>query len=145
SLEQSSQGAPERGGGQVRILVLGPGSFFGEMAIMADQPEPFTVRAYQSSVVMEAPKAAVHRLWPQSPSLKSTREELYRRRALWTYARPPSSLGNLPESAVRELLAAAELVLVKAGEYVVREGYPPQDVYLVRSGFLRVTRQLPDG
>ena len=142
SLEQSSSSS---GGGQLRILVLGPGSFFGEMAIMADQPEPFTVRAYQGSVVMEVPKAAVHRLMSQSAPFKGTMEELYRRRALWTYASLPSSLGGLPENAVRELLASAELAMVKAGEFIVREGYPPQDVYLVRSGFLRVSRQMPGG
>jgi CRP-like cAMP-binding protein/Fe-S-cluster-containing hydrogenase component 2 len=148
SLEQSSASASGPGaamGGQVRILVLGPGSFFGEMAIMADQPEPFTVRAYDGSVVMEVPKAAAHRLMSQSPPFKATMEELYRRRALWTYARLPSSLGGVPELAVRELLSAAERQMIKAGEFITREGFPPQDVFLVRSGFLRVSRQMPGG
>ena len=70
--------------GVARILVLGPGSFFGEMAIMADQPEPFTVTALVPSVVIELPKAAVHRLMDQSPAFAATMDERYRRRALWT-------------------------------------------------------------
>jgi Fe-S-cluster-containing hydrogenase component 2/CRP-like cAMP-binding protein len=69
-------------------------------------------------------------------------DELYRRRAIFTYARQPGGLGDLPEQAVDALFAAAELKTLKAGEYVFREGDPPRDLFLVRSGFLRVTRHV---
>ncbi|GAC1541430.1 MAG: hypothetical protein NVS3B10_05980 [Polyangiales bacterium] len=141
SLEQTSA----VGGTDVRILVFGPGSFFGEMAIMADAPEPFTVTALDTSIVLEMPKAAVHRLMQQSPPFRTTMDELYRRRALWTYARKPTVFGNLPEAAMEEILAAAELQMIKPGGAVFREGDPPRDVYLVRSGFLRASRRVaPD-
>lgn len=129
----------------IRILVLGPGSFFGEMAIMADQPEPFTVTATLPSVVIEFPKAAVNRVLAQSPEFAATMDELYRRRALWTYAKKPTALGGFPEPAIEELLADAELKLLKAGEFVCKEGQMPKDVYLVRSGFLKVSRALEGG
>src|SRR6185295_6600023 len=90
SVEQSSQNGREK----TRILVLGPGSFFGEMAVVADQPEPFTVTALEMTVVLEIPKAAVHRLMEHSPSFRETMDELYRRRALFTYAQLPNVLGN---------------------------------------------------
>ena len=138
-LEQTSAGY---GGQRLRILVLGPGSFFGEMAVLADQPEAFTVTATVPSVVIEIPKAAVLRLMERSPPFRATMDELYRRRALWTYARRASAIGGLPEQAMGELLVGANLDLLKAGEAVFREGDRPRDFYLVRSGFLRVTRQL---
>src|SRR6185503_7725636 len=131
--------------GVARILVLGPGSFFGEMAIMADQPEPFTVAALVPSVVLEVPKATVHRLMDQSAVFAATMDELYRRRALWTYARKPSVLGGLSEQAMSELLFGAALEQVRAGQTLFREGAAPADAYLVRSGFLRVTRASPSG
>jgi Fe-S-cluster-containing hydrogenase component 2/CRP-like cAMP-binding protein len=143
SVEQWSSGAK---GAQYRILVLAPGSFFGEMAIMADQPEPFTVMASTPAIVIEIPKAAAVRLMTQSAPFKNTMDELYSRRALWTYARKPNGLGGLPEQAVQELLTNAELKLVKPGEVVFREGDRPRDVYLVRNGFLRVSRRVvPEG
>ena len=102
SLEQTSS-VGSVAGQKVRILVFGPGSFFGEMAIMADQPEPFSVTALTTSIVVEMPKAALHRLMNQSQTFKSTMDELYRRRALWTYARSPTVLSALPEDAITDL------------------------------------------
>jgi Fe-S-cluster-containing hydrogenase component 2/CRP-like cAMP-binding protein len=142
-VEQWSGSAPQGGapGRPIRILALGQGSFFGEMAIMADEPEPYTVMAPVHSVVLEAPKAAVQRLINNSPPFKQTMDELYRRRALWTYARRPTGLGGFPEQAVQELLSAAELRIVKPGEFVFKENERLGDCYLVRSGFLRVSRK----
>jgi CRP-like cAMP-binding protein/Fe-S-cluster-containing hydrogenase component 2 len=139
ALEQSLRGPYGR---PVQILVLGEGSFFGEMAVMADQPEPYTVRAMMPSLVLELPKAAVARLISTSAQFKATMDELYRRRALWTYARTPSVLSALPEQAITELLDQAELRTWKAGESVLREGKPPIDAWLVKTGFLRVSRRI---
>lgn len=131
--------------GPARILVLGPGSFFGEMAIMADQPEPFTVIANEPSIVLELPKATVHRLMDQSEAFARTMDELYNRRALSTYARRPGALGALPEQAIQDLLRGAALDQLRAGQTLFHEGEPPAAAYLVRSGFLRATRRLPAG
>src|SRR5260221_3901780 len=139
SVEQTALAGPL---GRVRILVLGPASFFGELAVVADQPEPFTVTALEMSVVLEIPKAAVHRLMEHSPALRETMDDLYRRRALFNYARQPGGLGGLPDEVVDAPFAAAELRRLQGGEFVFREGDPPADLYLVRTGFLPVTRHL---
>ncbi|MEP7122870.1 MAG: cyclic nucleotide-binding domain-containing protein [Byssovorax sp.] len=140
ALEQTAA-KPSGKDGRVRILVLGPGSFFGEMAIMADQPEPFSVTAQLTSIVVEAPKAAVHRLMNAAPAFRDTMESLHGRRAIYSYLEKPSVLGSLPRAAREELLAGASLVPLKAAQALFREGDPPSDVYLVGSGFLRVTRR----
>ena len=141
ALEQSllARGRP------MQILVLGEGSFFGEMAVMADQPEPYTVRAMMPSLVLELPKAAVARLMSTSAPFKATMDELYRRRALWTYARTPTVLSALPEQAITELLDKAELRTLKAGDTVLREGTAPTDAYVIKTGFLRVARRVEGG
>jgi CRP-like cAMP-binding protein/Fe-S-cluster-containing hydrogenase component 2 len=128
--------------GRMRILVLSPGAFFGEMAIMADQAEPFSMTALEYSIVLELPKAAVHRLMSQSSPFRGTMDELYRRRALWSYSRRPSVLGVLPEQAMQEILDSAELVPLTPGQLLVREGERPRDAYLVRTGFLRVSKSV---
>ncbi|HEX7666953.1 MAG TPA: cyclic nucleotide-binding domain-containing protein [Polyangiaceae bacterium] len=132
------------GGRQVHVLDLGPGSFFGEISVMADRPEPYTVMAREPSVVIEIPKAAVHRLMGTSDTFKKTMNELYRRRALFTYARSPSALGGMPEQAVDELLRKAELKVLAAGEPLAKEGNPSAGLYLVRTGFLRVSRKISE-
>jgi CRP-like cAMP-binding protein/Fe-S-cluster-containing dehydrogenase component len=134
------EGHVEQWSERIRILAIGPGSFFGEMAVMAEQAEPFAVVAGSASIVLELPKAAVRRLMDRSEAFRDTMGELYRSRALWTYARKPTSLGGFPEAALLEVLDEAELSVVRSGEIVVREGEPPRDALLVRSGFLRVSR-----
>jgi CRP-like cAMP-binding protein/Fe-S-cluster-containing hydrogenase component 2 len=128
-----------------RILVLGPGSFHGEMAVMGNQQEPFTIVAVAQSVVVELPKAAVFRLMRESASFKATMDEMYRRRALWTQARTSPLLAALPEATVEDLLGRASFRVLRPGELIYREGDPPSDLYLVRTGFVRVARHFGEG
>jgi CRP-like cAMP-binding protein len=138
SLEQSSTAA---GGGRLRILLFGPGSFFGEMAVLADQPEPFGVHALTPSIVLEVPKAAAHRLMTQAPAFADTMNALYQRRALFTYVRNAAALRALPTAALDALGQEALLCALGPGETLLREGTAPSDVFIVRTGFLRVKRQ----
>ena len=129
----------------VQILVLGPGSFHGETAVMANQPEQFTVMALRPSLVLEIPKVALYQLMQLSDVFNATMHNIYQERAIWTHARQSPVLGALPEPAVRKLLDAAQLVMLMAGETVYREGDEPENMYLVRSGFLRVSRRFGQG
>ncbi len=141
-LEQFTSDATGR---RTRIVSYSPGSFLGEMGVLADQPETFGVAAFVPSIVMEIPKASVRRLMQRSAAFESTMNELFRRRALWTYARSPEVLGGLPSSAVEQLFEGAELVTLEPEQAVFREGDPPNDFFLVRSGFIKASRRLPEG
>ena len=139
SLVQTSTGPK----GELFYLVgLGPGSFLGEVGVLGDCPEPYGAVAREPSVVLEAPKLAVLRLMEQAPSFAETIDREYARHALWNHARKPSgALGTLPEAAILELFADARLELAPAGQPVFREGEPPRDFFIVRSGFLRAVKR----
>lgn len=132
-------------GRTLSIVGYGPGSFLGEMGVLADQPEPFGIRALGRAGVMEIPKASAVRLMEQAPEFKGTMLDLYRRRALYNYALSPGALGTLPESTVQELLEGAELLLFKEGDAIFREGQATDSFYLMRSGFVRASRHMQDG
>lgn len=142
SLEQTSRGSR---GERIHILVIGPGAFFGEMGVLADAAEPFGVSARERSIVLEAPKVAVHALMQLCPDFGDALQALYARRALFSYAKQPRGLGALPEAALEELLSGAELVLVPAGSVLFKVGDAPRDFYLVRNGFLRARRDTASG
>jgi CRP-like cAMP-binding protein/Fe-S-cluster-containing hydrogenase component 2 len=142
SLEQTSRGSR---GERIHILVLGPGAFFGEMGVLADAAEPFGVTARERAIVLEAPKVAVLGLMELCPDFGQALQSLYARRALFSYAKQPRGLGALPEAALEELLAGAELVLVPAGSVLFNAGEAPRDFYLVRNGFLRARRDTLSG
>lgn len=137
SLEQS---AMEANGQRTRILVLGPGSFHGYMAVMSNSREPFTISAVSDSTILEFNKATVIRLMNESSAFKETLDTLYYNAAVWTQAKRSPLLASLPEDQIDELLETSVLRSVPAGEVLYREGERPEFIYLVRSGFLRVAR-----
>jgi Fe-S-cluster-containing hydrogenase component 2/CRP-like cAMP-binding protein len=142
TLEQLSAGP---GGVAIHVLKLAQGSFFGEMGVLSDSAEPFTVVADELSIVLEAPKIAVLRLMEQAPEVRASLDALYEKRALWSYSRNPGGLGALPEAAVAELLWASRLELLPTGSVLFNEQDAPRDLFLVRSGFLRASQHEQPG
>ena len=126
---------------RTRILLLGPGSFHGELAVMGNQEETYTITCVLPATVLEFPKATVFRLMNEAPAFKATMEDLYQRRAIWTHARTSPLLAALPEEAVEDLLSKAQFRVLRPGAVVFREGEQPGDLHLVRTGFLRVARR----
>lgn len=141
-VEQSVADSAER---RTRILLMGPGSFHGELAVLGNQEEPYTLTAVKSSIVLQLSKATIHRLKKESEAFQATMDELYRRRALWTYARESALLKVLPERVVEALLKQANLRVLGPGEVLYREGDRPGDLYIARTGFLKVARKVEQG
>src|SRR5439155_5477545 len=129
---------------QARILVMGPGAFHGEIAVLGNQEELFTITAVADSVVVELPKAAVFRLMRESAPFKQTMDELYRRRAAWTQARTHPLLAGFPDQEVEGLLRDATFRIYSPGDIVYLEGAPASDLFVVRSGFLKVAVRYED-
>ena len=138
TLEQQSAG---QNGVMIHVLKLAQGSFFGEMGVLSDSAEPFTVMAEALSIVLEVPKIAVLQLMEQAPNVRASLDALYEKRALWSYSRNPGGLGALPEAAVAELLWSSRLELLPTGSALFNEHDAPRDVFLVRSGFLRASQR----
>lgn len=128
-------------GGHMRILILGAGTFHGEMGVLANQEEGYNLIALHQSTVLEFPKATVHRMMKEIPVFKATMDELYRRRALWTYVIRSPLFSSIPEAALETMLQDAVLRVFRAGEVVYREGESGGDLCLVQSGYLRVARK----
>lgn len=125
---------------ETRILVLGAGSFHGEMAVMANQPELYTMRALEPTTVLEIPKAALYQLMQLSAEFEQTMQSLYSDRAVWTHIRNAPMLQLLDDASLRQLLDAAQLRTLSEGEQLFAEGEPANNVYLVRTGFLKVSQ-----
>ena len=142
SLEQQSIGVD---GLPIHVLKLAQGSFFGEMGVLSDSAEPFSVVAEELSIVLEASKIPVLRLMDQAPEVRASLDALYEKRALFSYSRNPGELGALPEAAVAELLWSSRLELLPTGSVLFDERDSPRDFFLVRSGFLRASQRGDSG
>ncbi|MGH2703308.1 MAG: cyclic nucleotide-binding domain-containing protein, partial [Actinomycetota bacterium] len=141
ALEQTAEVAY---GYRNRILVLGPGTFHGHMAVMSASNESYTVSALEDSTIVEFNKAVVFQMMKEAATFADTMESLYKQNAVWAQAKSSSVFGVLPEEAIQWLLERSDFQILKPGQVLYREGDAPDTMYLVRDGFLKVSRRYGD-
>jgi CRP-like cAMP-binding protein/Fe-S-cluster-containing hydrogenase component 2 len=131
------------GGGQsAEILHMNPGSFYGEMAILANQPEIYTITAVSQALVLEIPKTTFLALMEQSEPFGTRIDHIYAERAIQSHISQSPLFQYLPSSAVDVVLKTAELVSYSAGERIFEEGDAPSDMFIVRNGFVKASRTM---
>jgi NADH:ubiquinone reductase (H+-translocating) len=71
----------EEDGGKEKVLAtLGPGQYFGEMALVSDEPRMATVRPLTGVDVLTIQRGAFRTLFTHLPSMRETFEEVIKRR-----------------------------------------------------------------
>jgi NADH dehydrogenase len=108
------------------LSVLGPGDFFGEMALLSDQPRSASVRARGPVEVVAIGRDAFARISSALAPLRALLEEAVRRRGQSPWDRLPGArqlLDALPLSALMEPLPAVPLPLgATFGDALARVG-----------------------
>ena len=129
-------------GGRSDVVTLGRGEFFGEIGALNGWPQSVTVRTLTACVVVQIRVPALRLLKRQSSAFRKKVEAVYRERALLPQLRASSVFRTCPEALIAKLAERVELVSCKPGETVVEEGAPVGALYLVRSGFMRLTKRM---
>jgi Fe-S-cluster-containing dehydrogenase component len=73
--------------------------------------------------------------------VKTRLEAAYSRRALSSMVRRSRYFGGLPEETLNELVDSSTVADHKKGDLIIEEGGSAQKFYVIRSGFVRVTRR----
>jgi len=126
------------------IARLSAGDFFGEQSALNLHARSATVRAAEDCVLLEMLRPVLLIL-QKNPSFKEEVEAKYRERAL------ADQLATMPlfESVSAEFMDGvreqAELIQYDPGEVIVHEGDPSDALYVLRLGFVKVTKQFADG
>jgi len=133
-------------GGQRRAVAsVGPGDFFGEMALLAEGPRLASVMAAERTTVLELTRAQVELLVKRHPSVGEVLQAFHQERLLANVMRSNPLLSAL-SPLQREAASRAMLVhSVPAGQTLLVQGQPGQALSLVLRGRCRVTHRLPDG
>ena len=117
--------------------VLEPGDFFGEMSLVTGQRRAETVKSIDKCVLMEIPRRAVLRLLNSDLSAKRAIDQSFSFRALQLYLLPQAD-----RTFLRSLASRAKTCAFKQGEVVIKAGDPADALYLVRSGSMKVSKQI---
>ena len=127
------------------VVTLGPGEFFGEIGALNGWPQSVTVKTLSPCVIVQIRLPALRLLKRQSSAFRTKIEAIYRERALLPQLRACPVFSSCPETLIARLAGRVELVSCKPGETVVEEGAPVDALYLVRSGFMRLSRRMGQG
>jgi CRP-like cAMP-binding protein len=131
-------GLVEVSSGSHQLGQLGPGECLGEFSFLTRKPRTATVRALESTELLELSAIDMDSVVRAHPRLRELLYQMYRERALSNVlARSP--LFEMLSAADRErVVAHVERITVKQGEAVVRRGEGGGALYLVKSGKLEV-------
>jgi cAMP-dependent protein kinase regulator len=134
----------ERGTESV-LAVLGPGSIFGEMALVSEAPRAASVVALEPVQLLVASRDDLETLAQADPTIGVELASFCRARMIANLVRHGAILGAMSPAQRTEVLARFETKTFQAGETLVRRGEESAGLYLVASGRVRVVGKDVDG
>ncbi|HSR51560.1 MAG TPA: cyclic nucleotide-binding domain-containing protein [Acidobacteriota bacterium] len=127
------------------LLRLGPGEVFGEIGALNGWPQSVTAQATTDCRLVQVRVPALRRMRERSEALKERLDSVYRKRSLFRQLKVSPLFRSCPDSFLVGLAKKVDLVSCTPEEFVVEEGTPAQALYLVRSGFIKISRKLGEG
>ena len=124
---------------------LGPGDLFGEMSCVSHYPRAATVRAVSDCVVLEMLRNVLDMMLQRNHGMRELLDSNYRNRTLKAHLRNTNLLASVSEEFLDRLKDRAELVRVLKGHVICRQGTVADSLYLIRTGFVKVSEDCPDG
>jgi cAMP-dependent protein kinase regulator len=132
-------------GGDALLAVLGPGSLFGEMALVSDAPRAASVIAVEPTQLLCMPKAALEALAHDDPAIGRELGRFCHDRMLANLMRHSAVLAAVPPSSRGDLLARFGSATFEPGQVLVQEGDDQGMLYLLASGRVRVMGRDAEG
>ncbi len=116
---------------------IGTGSIFGEVGLISGRPRGATVRAAEDSILVEVSRIAALRLMAAVPAARRAVTRIsIERQLLQMFG------SGLTADDLTEVVEAAELKQVKAGEAIINEGEDGYDIYVIRQGSMVVEKNI---
>jgi len=126
------------------LALLEEGNIFGEMAALSGQPRNATVTAKDELTVLEIPSNTLKGLMKKSPGFNDSIENLYSERAVQTYLRKVPFFTKLSPTTLEQLENKVKLITYKQGDIIFGEGEVGDSLYIIRSGFVKVSKKQDD-
>ena len=125
----------------VMLALMEAGDVFGEMAVLSGNPRSATVLAHGPVTVLELPRLVLQDLMKKSEGFKAALEKIQAEHTVDNVVRRTPLLANLDEGTLNQLLKNVRFRAFKPDEVVFNEGDDGDSLYIVRSGFVKVTKR----
>ncbi len=124
---------------------LGAGEVFGEIGALSGWPQSVTARTKAVTQLIQIRMPALRLMKRKSKELKERLDRLYRDRSLTVQLKNTPVFRLCTQMFLDALAESVELVSLEPSEVLVREGEPANDLYVVRSGFVKLVQSFEDG
>jgi cAMP-dependent protein kinase regulator len=123
-----------------QLATLGPGAFFGEIALVTDLPRSATVRAVGRVELLAIDREVVREAAAEQPEIIGVLLGFVRDRLVDRITRTSALFQPFTEDERGELAGRFELVEVDAGAQLITQGERADGLYIVLAGRVDVTR-----
>jgi len=131
--------------GRVHVARLHAGMFYGELGVLGGLPRTLDIIAGGETEIFYVPRHALKYL-EINPQARTMLADRYREMAVSVAAADLDLFRGVPPEFVKELTPKCEIVRYDLrGVPIVKQGEPGDALYIVRDGFVQVSRQEPDG
>ena len=124
---------------------LGARAIFGEIGALNGWPQSVTARTLSPCTLVQIRLPALRKLKRKAKDLKAQIDRTYRERTLVHHLKTTPTLRGCGDAAIADLTQKVELLSLEPDGALVRQGEPADAVYLVRSGFLKLSQRVGDG
>jgi CRP-like cAMP-binding protein/thioredoxin reductase/Pyruvate/2-oxoacid:ferredoxin oxidoreductase delta subunit len=120
-------------------IAIRAGQFFGEMSLISGRRRSATIIAGKTCVLVETPRRSMNKLINSVESVKRRIDETFLLRAIQQHIAP-----NIKSADLVGLVSSASIKSFATNDVLFKEGDPGDDLYLIRSGSVTVSRELAD-
>lgn len=126
---------------------LGPGSWFGEVSALSNQPSLATLKADVACTLLTIDGGTFKILYKDPPNadFKKRIDERYRRQSLAAHMRTMPLFRSLPKEQLAAVKGHVRFESYPKGRVIAKEGEQADAIYMVRSGAISCVRKLENG
>lgn len=126
-------------------LSLGPGEMFGETGASMGWPQSVTAKTVSECVLVQIRTPALEAMKRKSPVLKKRLNQIYVERSLSSQLKNTPLFQGCSDQFIEEFKKNIELQSFRRNDVITQEGAPADAVYLIRSGFVKLSQKFGAG
>jgi len=124
------------------VAQLGPGKVFGELALIGRGERKASVLSRGDCELLELRKVHFDQALKKHKDVRARIEQMYQRAAIDSFIRQSRYFRDLPNDALQRIVQGSSLSTFHKGDVIAQEGRTAQDLFIVRSGFVRISRKV---
>ncbi|MGE6757209.1 cyclic nucleotide-binding domain-containing protein [Corallococcus interemptor] len=121
------------------VATLGPGDFFGEVALVSEGPRLASVEVRERSVLLEFKRQSLARVSAAHPEVDAAVHAFYQRRLVENLLRTSPLFTNLSPALKQAMSREFDLRAVPAGQVLLTQGQPGDAFYLLLRGQVQLS------